>query len=98
MLLTHMAFRVNTGGWSGFGSKVEDRALSAPEAQSPTLMPYSWSAPLDVNTSNALRVSDAWACVRLLADSIASLPLKAFRRTAEGRVSARDQARISQLL
>src|SRR4051812_6127172 len=55
-------------------------------------------APLDVTTSNALRVSDAYACVRLLADSISSLPLKAYRRTPQGRVPAGDQARISQLL
>src|SRR4051794_12335726 len=55
-------------------------------------------APLDVSTSNALRVSDAYACVRLLADSISSLPLKAYRRTPQGRVPAGDQARISQLL
>src|SRR5215204_1959419 len=56
------------------------------------------SAPLDVNTSNALRVSDAWACVRLLADSVSSLPLKAYRRLPEGRVPAGDNARIVQLL
>src|SRR4051812_23069677 len=55
-------------------------------------------APLDVTTSNALRVSDAYACVRLLADSISSLPLKAYRRTEQGRVPAGDQTRIVQLL
>jgi hypothetical protein len=45
--------------------------------ESPTIagLPNSGSAPLDVTTSNALRVSDAYACVRLLADSVSSLPL-----------------------
>ena len=56
------------------------------------------SAPLDVNTGNALRVSDAYACIRLLADSVSSLALKAYRRLPEGRVPAGDNARITQLL
>lgn len=48
----------------------EDRALPAPDASSTTTMlPYSRSALLDVNTSNALRVADAYACVRVLVNA-----------------------------
>jgi hypothetical protein len=39
----------------------EDRALPAQSVQSP-LLPFSQTPPLDVTTTNALRVSDAYAC------------------------------------
>ena len=92
-----MAIRLTaSGGWAGIGGH-EDRALPAPDVQ-PGLLPYSTSAPLQVTTSNALRVSDAYACVRCLADSIASLPLHAYRKTPTGRAPAGENARIVQLL
>src|SRR3954469_17397400 len=76
----------------------EDRALPAPQSE-PSLIPYAGtSAPLDVTTANALRVSDAYACVRVLADSISSLPLHVYRRTPQGRLPAGDNARAVQLL
>jgi HK97 family phage portal protein len=43
-------------------------------------------------------VADAFACVRCLADSISSLPLKAFRHLPAGRVPAGEESRIVQLL
>src|SRR3954470_11552644 len=74
----------------------ETRPLPAPQ---PQLIPYAGtSAPLDVTTANALRVSDAYACVRVLADSISSLPLHVYRRPPQGRVPAEDNARAVQLL
>jgi HK97 family phage portal protein len=63
-----------------------------------SMLPYSRTALLDVNTSNALRVADAYACVRVLADSVASLPLKVYRRTPSGRVPAGESSRAVQLL
>src|SRR5215211_6521336 len=33
----------------------------------------------------ALRVGDVWACVRVLADAAASVPLIPYRRTSSGR-------------
>jgi len=87
----------SSGGWAGLAGTVEDRALVAPTSQ-PGLLPYSPSAPLNVTTANALRVSDAYACVRVLADSVSSLPLHAYRRTAAGRVPAGENARAVQLL
>jgi HK97 family phage portal protein len=62
------------------------------------MLPYSRSALLDVNTTNALQVADAYACVRCLADSISSLPLKVYRRTPAGRVPAGEESRAVQLL
>jgi phage portal protein BeeE len=64
----------------------------------PGWQPYTPSAPLQVTTANALRISDAYAAVRVLADSISSLPLHAYRKTATGRVPAGENARIVQLL
>jgi phage portal protein BeeE len=75
----------------------ENRALTRGNVPS-SMLPYSRSALLDVNTANALRVADAYACVRVLADSVASLPLKVYRRTATGRVSAGSDSRAVQLL
>jgi HK97 family phage portal protein len=82
-------------GW--FRAKTEDRALRAPDVPAP-LLPYSTTPPLNVTTSNALRVSDAYACVRVLADSISSLPLHVYRRTPAGRVPAGENSRAVQLL
>src|SRR4051794_10993346 len=87
-----------SGGGAALASRGEDRALASPEVQSPSCPYVTTSAPLDVNTSNALRVSDAFACIRVLADSISSLPLHAYRKTRQGRVSAGDNARAAQLL
>jgi HK97 family phage portal protein len=92
-----MAIRLTpSGGWANLG-RTEDRALPAPTVE-PTYTSWSTSAPLNVDTSNVLRVSDAYACVRLLADSISSLPLHAYRATAQGREAAGENARIVQLL
>jgi phage portal protein BeeE len=83
-----------SGGWAGLA---EDRSLPTPDVQ-PSFPTLTTSAPLNVSTSNALRVADAYACVRLLADTIATLPLKAYRRTDAGRVAAGDNARVVQLV
>lgn len=62
------------------------------------MLPYSRSALLDVSETNALRVADAYACVRVLADAVASLPPKVYRRTPAGRVPAGEDSRAVQLL
>lgn len=81
-----------------FRRATEDRALAPPDT--PAFAPFyaSTDAPLDVTTSNALRVADAYACVRVLADTIASLPLRAYRDTPTGRLSVGPDARIARLL
>jgi HK97 family phage portal protein len=55
------------------------------------------SPVLEVDQFNALRVGDAWACVRVLADSISTLPVRVFRDTGSGRVPVPD-GRLSRLL
>lgn len=73
--------------------------MLAPQETQPTYPPYwSTTTPLNVSESNALRVSDAWACVRAVSDSVASLPIHCFRRTAAGRVQVGDEARAVRLL
>jgi HK97 family phage portal protein len=77
----------------------ESRALPRPDNEvSLTNLPYPRSVLLDVNTSNTLQVADAYACVRVLADAVASLPPKVYRRTPAGRVPAGDDQRLVQLL
>ena len=83
----------------------EGRTL-APETQpswQTTPFPYDVvtdqrTALLNANTQNALRIADAYACVRVLADSVASLPPKVYRRTPTGRVPAGDDSRAVALL
>jgi len=78
-------------------NSTESRALPKAENQ----YPLSWNTgePVrTVTTGNALQIADAYSCVRVLADSISTLPLKAFRRTDAGRVPAGDDQRLVQLL
>src|SRR4051794_8283731 len=84
-------------GWLAPRRPVEDRALAAPVVD-PMFTAWSTSAPLNVSTANVLRVSDAWACVSLLANSISTLPLHVYRRTTQGRVPAGPDSRAVQLL
>ena len=59
-----MGFRLTpAGGWAALAATVEDRALPAADVQ-PAYPSLTTSAPPNVTTSNALRVSDAYACVR----------------------------------
>jgi HK97 family phage portal protein len=62
----------------------------------PTTTPAT--TPLSVGEQNVLRVADAWACVRALSDSVASLPARVYRRTPAGRIAAGDDQRLVQLL
>src|SRR5512132_98003 len=62
------------------------------------MLALSPTAPLNVTTSNALAVSDAYACVRCIADSISSLPLHVYRKTLQGRVEVGPDSRAVQLL
>jgi HK97 family phage portal protein len=92
---------MSTDTGSGWAALAEHRALVAPTVQ-PTVQPalqlHSHTGPLDVTTSNALQVTDAYACVRVLADSVSSLRLHVYRRTPQGRLPAGDSGRAVQLL
>lgn len=84
-------------GWLAPRRPAEDRALPTADVR-PGFPLLTTSAPLNVTTANALQVSDAYSCVRVLADSVSSLPLHAHRKTPQGRVPAGENARIVQLL
>lgn len=49
--------------------------------------PAAYAAPVavPVTEDTAVQLSAVWACVRLLAETVASLPINAYRRTPEGR-------------
>jgi HK97 family phage portal protein len=79
---------------------IEDRALTA-ETLPPVFLGgiYPYGEPTDsplVAPSTALRIGTVFACVRLLADTAASLPLVAFRDTPTGRV--KTTGRLASLL
>jgi len=76
----------------------EQRTLAAPKAPPSLLAPYTGSAQRQVSTQNVLAIADAFACVRVLADSISTLPLKVYRRIPAGRVPAGEDARAVQLI
>lgn len=48
---------------------------------------YSTPAGVDVNADTAVRMSTVYACVRLLGDTISSLPLSAYVRRGRNRIS-----------
>src|SRR5262245_43417827 len=73
--------------------KVEERALTRQTLPAVFLPEPS---PAVVGPYAATRIGDVYACVRVLADSAASLPLIAYRRTTDGRVRAGGQ--VQQLL
>ena len=50
-----------------------------------------------VSPDTALTVSTVFACTRILAESVASLPLKLYRKTADGREEASDHPLFSLL-
>jgi len=75
----------------------EQRTLTAQNVPA-SMLPVSQSGMRSITTSNVLAVADAFACVRVLADSISTLPLKVYRRTPAGRLPAGEDSRAVQLL
>ena len=45
-----------------------------------------------VSQDSAMRISAVWACVRVIAETIGSLPLSVYRRNREGRELDRNHA------
>lgn len=62
--------------------RVEDRALTRETVPAVMLPAPGEGAP--VTPQAAMRIADVFACVRALSDTAASLPLVAYRRTADG--------------
>lgn len=68
-----------------FINRIQVRAAPAPLQQTGFGTTTNWSGE-DVNESSALQVSAVMACVGLLADSVASLPLHVIRQTGDRNV------------
>jgi HK97 family phage portal protein len=60
--------------------------------------PPSRSALPTVTQAQALRIADVYAACRVLADGVASLPPRVYRRTPQGRIPAGDDQRLASLL
>lgn len=85
--------------WGHRGSELEeDRTLTAQDLPAVMLPDVTRGGVTEVNQLNWAQVSDVFACVRLLTDTISTLPLEAYRATATGRQQVGPDARISQLL
>jgi HK97 family phage portal protein len=51
---------------------------------------YATSSAVDVSEDTAMQVSAVWACVRLLSETVASLPVHVYEKTPNGRILADD--------
>lgn len=57
----------------------------------------AWSG-LEINRQTALSISAVWACVRVLSETLASLPLHLYRRLEKGKERATDHPLYDVLL
>ena len=53
-------------------------------------MGYATASPVEVTEDSAMQLSAVWACVRLLSETVASLPVNVYRKTPKGRELAPD--------
>ena len=74
--------------WSPIRSWLGGRQASGTQITGPN--GYGYCASVTVTEETALQVSAVWACVRLLSQTVASLPLVVYRKTDKGRELAPD--------
>ncbi len=76
-----MAFWTTIGSWFGMGGSRRNAGVQQPG-------PGGYDAPAAacVTEDSAMQLSAVWACVRLLSETVASLPITVYRKTPEGRV------------
>jgi HK97 family phage portal protein len=74
--------------WSPIRSWFGGRQASGTQITGP--LGYGYSASVEVTEETALQVSAVWACVRLISQAVASLPLIVYRKTDKGREAAED--------
>lgn len=65
-------------------------SLSSPGVWSWLLSGEPTAAGQEINHHSAMAIVTVYACVRLIAESVASLPLKLIEKTASGRLEATD--------
>ena len=71
-------------GWLGGGTTRQ------PGLQIAGPVAYAEPAAVTVTEESAMQVSAVWACIKLIAETVASLPVTTYRVTADGRVPAPD--------
>lgn len=74
--------------WSPIRSWWGGRQSSGTQITGPT--GYGYASSVEVTEETALQVSAVWACVRLLSQTVASLPLLVYKKTDKGRELAPD--------
>lgn len=79
-----MAFWQNLWGWLGGGTtRMRGVQLTSPTA-------YETESALPVTEETAMQVSAVWACVKLLSETVSSLPVNVYKKTDSGRELAND--------
>lgn len=58
---------------------------------------YGTNPAVPVTEDTAVQLSAVWACVRLLSETVASMPVKAYKKTPQGRVPVEDHWLIELL-
>jgi HK97 family phage portal protein len=93
------------GGWRSWAGRLRrsfDRVDEAPvESRAITAVPWNVGNPLgyaDNNQERALSLIPVYAAVRLLADTIATLPIKTYRKDADNRVPMPGLPQLFRLL
>ena len=79
-----MAFWQNLFTWFG-GSTQRNEGI---QITGPAT--YDEAAAVDVTEDSAMQISAVWACVKLLAETVASLPVNTYKKTPNGRELAPD--------
>ena len=70
--------------WLGGNTTQRNRGVQYPSPG------YQEAAAVSVTEDTAMQVSAVWACVRLLSETVASLPFNVYRKTPDGRELAPD--------
>lgn len=75
-------------------------ALSNPDTgyQTGSIQKTSTEAGVSVSDERSLKISAVWACVQLISNSVAGLPIKVFRETEEGREPLKSRHYLTDLL
>jgi HK97 family phage portal protein len=79
----------------------EQRSLPPPDNQLPLSgLPTIWSGPTfwRLTPVDALAIADVWSAVRVLSDSVSSLPLHCYRKTASGARERVTSGRLVELI
>lgn len=78
-----MRFNFWTNMWADIRTWFGGRQASG--AQNPGPLSYATESAATVTEESALQVSAVWACVRLISQTVASLPLVVYKKTPQGR-------------